>query len=287
MHRHSFNPFQLPIRFGCQRWREGRDRYVPPDSVIDPKKYEIAALDGAGSDTEARRFLQAHHYARSLPATREKFGLYRKGCLVGVVTFSPPFPAVIATRELGGTAGEARVLSRLCLLDEVPGNGASFFVGEVFRRLRREGLRGVITYADPVPRKGGDGAWIKPGHIGTIYQALSACYLGRASSKRLLLFPDGTSLHADTAGKIRRGKSGWQGGMRSVSARLDMDLPAWARSAEHDPERARAFLQAATARMQHVQHPGNHKYVWDWRRGRRVFAPNPRAYPKQKNQALP
>jgi hypothetical protein len=40
------------------------------------------------------------------------------------------------------------VLSRFVLVDAVPANGESWFLGQLFAAAAREGLRGVVSFAD-------------------------------------------------------------------------------------------------------------------------------------------
>ena len=40
-----------------------------------------------------------------------------------------------------------------------------------FHQLKREGIAGVVSFADPVTRVAADGAVVAPGHIGTVYKA--------------------------------------------------------------------------------------------------------------------
>jgi len=76
---------------------------------------------------------------------------------------------------------ESLELGRLVLGDEVPANGESWFVGQVFRQAALAGVRGVVSFSDPMPRAAADGTTITPGpYVGTIYQALNAVYKAAA-----------------------------------------------------------------------------------------------------------
>lgn len=88
--------------------------------------------------------------------------------------FSYPTNDRTITSVFGCPAIDGVELGRLLLLDDVPGNGESWFVAECLRRLRKAGLAGVVSFADPAPRFGKDGTVITPGHLGTVYQALNA-----------------------------------------------------------------------------------------------------------------
>src|SRR5919206_39104 len=70
-----------------QRWRQGRTRYLPRREVIRPAEFEVAPLM---DDGEAKLFIVRHHYSRSYPAARRRFGLYRRSQLVGCAVFSYP-----------------------------------------------------------------------------------------------------------------------------------------------------------------------------------------------------
>lgn len=78
------------------------------------------------------------------------------------------------------------------LLPECPGNSESWFLARCFRALLSHGVRGVVSFADPVPRRTASGALIMPGHMGTIYAATNAVYAGRATARTVKLLPDGT-----------------------------------------------------------------------------------------------
>jgi hypothetical protein len=82
-------------------------------------------------------------------------------------------------------------LGRLVLLDEVPGNGETWFLGRCFACLRREGLAGVVLFSDPCRRLNREGVQVFGGHVGTVYQAHNAVYLGRGTPRTLALLPDG------------------------------------------------------------------------------------------------
>src|SRR5262245_25151347 len=90
---------------------------------------------------------------------------------------------------------ESLELARLVLLDEVPANAESWLCAEAFRRAARRGVRGLVAFCDPVPRRR-HGKLIMPGHWGCTYQSLSATYLGRGTPRSLILLPDATALPA-------------------------------------------------------------------------------------------
>jgi hypothetical protein len=163
-----------------QRWRARRDLYRPAGEVINTAHYEVAPI----ADREAKLFVEANHYSGSMPAARWCFGLFWGGLLVGVAVFSHPVNDRVLTSVLPGAAIESVELGRLVLQDLVPGNGESFFVARCFDALRKEGLVGVVSFSDPVPRTTAAGASIFRGHAGVVYQALSAVFTGRGGHGR-------------------------------------------------------------------------------------------------------
>lgn len=251
-----------------QRWRDGRTSYRPSGETIRTADYDVAPIAG---DSEAKAFILQHHYSRSFPAARFRFGLYRGGALVGVAVFSHPSNNRVLTGVFPGEAIESVELGRLVLLDEVPANGESWFVSRCFEALSRQEIIGVVSYSDPVARTSLAGEQVFPGHIGTIYQALNGVYLGRATARKLRILPDGTVLSDRTVSKIRARERGWQYAVqileRHGAAGLEGDTAEWLRT----------WLAKLTRPL---AHGGNHKYAWMLNRRLRKHLPKTLPYPK-------
>jgi hypothetical protein len=159
-----------------QRWRQRRDVYRPAGEPIDTRRYEVAAMAG---DRTAKDFVLAHHYSGSYPAARFRFGLHRGEHLVGVAVFSHPCNNAVLTGTFSGAEPLQCVeLGWFVLLDEVPANGESWMLGRCFELLRREGIVGIVSFADPEPRACATGTVVFGGHVGTIYQATNGIYPG-------------------------------------------------------------------------------------------------------------
>ena len=266
---------QLPLWRACQRWRDRRDSYRPAGEPLEPARYEVAPIP---DDTTARAFVTQHHYSGTYPAARRRFGLYRGSALVGVAVYSQPWAHVArGAFPAGVRPGEVAELSRFVLLDRVPANGETWFLARTFAALRAEDFAGVLSFCDPAPRRTADGAPVFPGHIGVIYQAHNAVYLGRGRARTIRLLPDGAVLSDRILTKIRRGECGWRYGVeRLVAAGApppadDRDLRGWLRRA----------LECVTRTM---RHPGNHRYVWGLDRAMRRLLPGGAAYPKPGGQ---
>jgi hypothetical protein len=256
---------------GNQRWRRGRDAYRPPDEPIRTADYDVAELPG---DAAAKAFVLQHHYSRSYPAARWRFGLFRRGALQGVAVFSHPSNDRALTRVFPGRATDAVELGRFVLLDEVPGNGESWFLGRCFALLRRQGLAGVVAFADPCRRLNRLGVPVFGGHVGTIYQAFNGVYLGRGTPRTLALLPDGGVLSDRAQQKVRAAERGVAYAVR----RLVGCGAAPPRS--HDPAELTGWLRLWKGRLcRRLRHRGNHKYAWAL--SRRVRLPPGLPYPKQ------
>ncbi len=236
-----------------QRWECGRESRRPVGELIRPSEYDVELI---ADWSIARDFVSAHHYARSASSTSHSFGLYRGGELVGVALFGPPasmaaHQAVFPTLE----PAEAVTLGRLVLLDAVPSNAESWFVARCFALLRRRGVAAVESCADPEPRTNIAGESVFRGHLGIVYQALSARYLGRTRPATLRLLPDGTVLSNRACGKLLRGERG--------AGRVVADLQHWGAAPLEPNEDSRAWLRRWCAQLtRSMRHYGNHRYVW-------------------------
>lgn len=252
-----------------QRWRDGRDAYRPARELIHTAAYEVAAID---HDAIARSFITQHHYSHSYPAARFRYGLYHFGALVGVAVFSVPVNDAALTC-LPGKGLERTELGRFVLLDQVPANGESWFLARAFDLLRAEGIAGVLSMSDPHPRRAASGDIVFPGHIGTIYQATNAVYLGRATQRTLHVLPDGTIINARTLQKIRARERGW----RYAAAMLELHGAARLGDQEDSVGWLRVQLARVTTTM---RHRGNHRYAWALHRRDRRHLPASLPYPK-------
>lgn len=246
----------------CQRWRGRRTSYRPAGEVIDPRRYEVALITG---DNEARAFVVAHHYSASYPAARVRVGLYRGQDLVGVAVFSVPAQGK-ALDVLPCDRNEAVELGRLVLLDDVPGNGESFFVAQAFDHLRRAGFAGVLSFSDPEPRQNAAGEVVKLGHRGVIYQALSGVYTGRATPRSLWLLPDGTVFSDRALSKLRAGERGRRYAAEQLAA-------AGATPLEHGEDAGAWALRELRRIGRRQRHHGNHRYLFPLDRATRRALP--------------
>jgi hypothetical protein len=255
-----------------QRWRERRDSYRPAGEPINTVAYDVVPI---AEDSIAKVFVRRHHYSGSYPAARFRFGLYRHAELVGVAVFSHPCSDHVLTRVFPGPALSSVELGRFVLLDDVPANGETWFLARCFEGLRRVGIGGVVSFSDPIARTRADGSRVFPGHVGTIYQAANAVYLGRGKGQTLKLLPDGRVLSHRAVTKIRAGDRGW----RAAAAILE-GLGAGAAPDAADDRRA-WLAEAVATYTRPLSHPGNHKYAWGLARSTRRVLSVSLPYPKR------
>jgi hypothetical protein len=88
-------------------------------------------------------------------------------------------------------------------------NAESWFVAACFHGLAVSGVRGVVAFADPLPRLV-EGSRVVAGDVGVCYQALNAVYTGRATPRTLTVLSDGSVLNERARQKVRAGEAGHQ-----------------------------------------------------------------------------
>ena len=257
----------------CMRWTGSRQSWRRRrDGGFDADRYEVREIP----EREAKPFVRENHYLGSMPSVRRCYGLYEAGALlVGVAVLSYPqsektIPA--AFPELPPI--EAADLGRFVLVDRVPANGESHFLGEVRKMAARPStladpakkgdpeeearkipLRGLVMFSDPVARRRADGSLLTPGHWGVIYQASNCEFLGRSGKSTEAVFPDGTVFGRRTAQKVRKQEQGHAYAERMLIARGARPM----RPGEKPAAWLREALDAAGAKP--FRHPGKFKYA--------------------------
>lgn len=255
-------PTQAPPIPGCLRWRERRSLLRADAAPIDPTRYGVEVV----MERAARPFVEAHHYSGSYPAARLAVGLYRALAagggaeLVGVAVFSVPVQPRATELWLGLPLTCAVELGRFVLRDDVEPNGETWFLARALEAVRAElpEVRGVLSYSDPLPRASLSGRVVTPGHVGTIYQAANAAYLGMSEPRYQMLDRDGRTISERSLCKVRGEERGWEGAARRLEAvgldarRFGEEPAAWL---------ARAMGEAlASGVVRRVRHTGCHAY---------------------------
>jgi hypothetical protein len=254
----------------CQRWRDRRDSYRPKGETIRTSAYSVETI---ATDNEAKAFVRRHHYSGSYPAARRRFGLYRGAQLVGVAVFSVPQNAA-TFRDLPGETADSVDLGRFVLLDDVEANGESWFLARCFAQLRAEGFVTVVSFSEPAARTSADGDVVFGGHVGTIYQACNATYLGRSKRETKRMLADGRVMPGRTLTKIRHRRRGYKAAVEELVSRYG--------APQLGPgEDAIAWVADVMKRLTRpLVHPGNLKYAWALRKRDRRHLPDSLPYPK-------
>ena len=139
--------------------------------------------------------------------------------------------------------------------------------------LRDTNVRGIISFSDPFPRTNRAGEQTFVGHVGTIYQATNAVYMGRSRVDSKLLFPDGTMVAGRSMSKV----SGQEKGAEGFARLLEQHGAPAMRPGDNLGAYVQTWLPLLT---RSVNHTGNHKYLWALNRRDRKHLPNSQAYPK-------
>lgn len=121
---------------------------------------------------EAKPLILNKHYAQRMPSVSYAFGLFKGAELVGVCTIGKPASPSLCTGLLGRDyAHLVYELNRLIVIEGLPKNTLSYFVGKVQRALRNKDMV-IVSFAD-------EGA----GHQGYIYQATNFIYTGKTKER--------------------------------------------------------------------------------------------------------
>ncbi len=239
----------------CQRWGSGEHTWRHRDEGgFDAAEYSVEPID----ESIAKTCVTTNHYSGSYPAARFRFGIFDSAAvLVGVAVFGIPMSAAVLTNtfpELEAMV-ESIELSRLVLADEVPANAESWFIARCFEELAARGVRGVVAFADPVPRIVGD-RLLFPGHVGIIYHASNVVYCGRATPRTLTILRDGRVLSDRSAQIVRSKERGHEHVERMLMAlgaaapRAGVTGAEWLSIALEDVGSTR------------LRHHGNHRYAF-------------------------
>jgi hypothetical protein len=131
------------------------------------------------SREEATVFLKRYHYlGDSLRPGVVCFAGVRRGEVMGVVCFGSPISIVEQWRILRKeNADKVRELTRFAVRDDAGKNFSSSLLAQALRKVSDDGCWAVISYADE-----------SVGHIGTLYQAANAYYLGKRKGKHRYVF---------------------------------------------------------------------------------------------------
>jgi len=130
-------------------------------------------------------FVRTYHYSHTFPGGIDfSFRLLMDGQLAGVALFGW-MAGNPEAKVCGFGKGDVRELMRVVLLDEVPKNSETKFIGWCLRWLTRNTqIKAIVSFADPAH-----------GHTGVIYKAGNWHYEGLQKPDRPRLIVDGIELH--------------------------------------------------------------------------------------------
>jgi len=193
-----------------QRWWHGRHSWARrSNGGFDADRYEVHPI----TDPTAKSYVEQMHYSGSYVAASRRYGMFiqtRDGLdLVGVAIFAIPVQPRVLTNVFPDLTpySQSLELARFVLEGQpqqptssqpvaagrAPGNSETWFLRQCFRLLAADGISGVVSFADPVPRTIA-GRTLFPGHVGTIYQTSNAVLTGRSTPRHITVLSDGTSL---------------------------------------------------------------------------------------------
>ena len=271
----------IPLATHCQRWTKKRMSFRPAGEPFQADRHKVVLL----SESDAKDFCAMHHYSGSMPPARVRVGMMRKTPfeaeqLVGLAVFSVPMQNAALGKYLKADMATGVELGRFICTDVVESNGESWLIGQANRLLQRETkIRSVLSYSDPLERLNEAGEVIKPGHIGTIYQAVGAALLGRSSARTLVLSRTGHVISERSLSKIRNEETGAAYAYRQLLAAGAPER----QFGEHPADYVRRALDCGAFKK--VKHPGNYVYAWacgdkaERRQGRERIGPS-LEYPK-------
>jgi hypothetical protein len=116
----------------------------------------------------AKDVIIKNHYSKKWSSCRYAIGLFRDNKLVGVAVYGFPVGRQVV-KSISPILENKDVLelTRLFVYDSEPRNSETMFLGLTFGYLKKQNVKVIISYSDPLY-----------GHVGTIYQAANFLYQG-------------------------------------------------------------------------------------------------------------
>lgn len=141
----------------------------------------------------ARGYIAKNHYSKTFPdSTMFCFAGYLGDKIAGIITYGMgtsvnQYTSVFADIQ----KGEYLELTRLWSADTMPRNTESKIISESMKQLPKK-IKLIVTFADP-----------SQGHIGYIYQATNALYIGKSMGGTMLITKEGIVKHQRLIGIYR------------------------------------------------------------------------------------
>jgi len=134
----------------------------------------------------AKMFISQYHYAGGMGNAGICYGLFSRGCLIGVIVFHTPISENVRKSVYGESRkDEVSELHRMAIHPDAPQNTATYFISRALDALKeyRKQYTAILSFADTTE-----------GHDGTVYQAANADYTGMTAP---------TTFYKDSTGRLR------------------------------------------------------------------------------------
>jgi hypothetical protein len=181
--------------------------FWPLSEAVSENEPRTLVVRPVGAAT-LRGVMASYHYSGRMPdAVQECFAGYYGSVFAGGIAFGPGAASV--RNELPNlTPQEVRELVRLWSPDGMPRNTESRLIALSLRALH--GIRLVISFSDP-----------SEGHVGVIYQATNAVYLGMSGGGSRYITQDGERVHGRLAGVYRMRHPEYEGMTNAAIATVE------------------------------------------------------------------
>ena len=137
---------------------------------INPRGVEVRNLETPEEEEMAIQFMKKHYIGKDVKNINLRFGIFLQGQMIGIIAYGGPTYVNIA-KQLNLATPEILELRRL-FIEDIPSfhniESQVISLGNEELKSQRPKVKAVVTYADP-----------SAGHLGTIYQATNAIYLGK------------------------------------------------------------------------------------------------------------
>lgn len=141
---------------------------------MNPRGIEVRPIEGDDELDVFDNMVRKHYLGGAHKNINIRLGIFVDNKMIGIAAYGPPtFPLI--SKQLGLQSGEVYELRRFYTEQNHIHNLESQALSIANSELKniKPNVKVVVTYADP-----------QQGHIGTLYQATNAKYLGKGSGKQ-------------------------------------------------------------------------------------------------------
>jgi DNA-binding CsgD family transcriptional regulator len=173
---------------------------------IDFKRFSVKSI----LNKDCELLLKRYHYLSTVPKnSRFAYGLFVNESLVGCCLFGSGANRFLSS----GVGGPALELTRLCLVNWLPKNSASFFLARAIKQLKKDAsdIQFLVSFADP-----------NIGHLGGVYKACNWEYTGQCKKDYIYELPDGSRVHKSRF-RCKNGKTEKQLAIEAGAVKVPQD----------------------------------------------------------------